>query len=162
MTPSVTENEVRFKSVLPPPDARVVSHFEEVNRIKLPLDYRTFLGRANGAIPEQASFNLGARDRVVERFLPLLGEPAQHPDGAYDINVVVTQIGERLTADADEVGCKLIPVAALFAGDFLCLDFRANASQPEVVVWDHERSDEFAPSVMPVAKSFTDFLQLLR
>jgi SMI1-KNR4 cell-wall len=150
-----------FKNVLNAPDDRLIARFEADNRVKLPLDYLEFLRHANGAVPEPKTFDLNAGDRVVERFLPLLADPAAHPAGGYDINVVITQIGERLASDPDELGCKLIPVAALFAGDFVCLDFRSDAAHPPVVLWDHERSDEFAPAVAPVADSFGAFLKLL-
>ena len=33
---------------------------------------------------------------------------------------------ERLTSNEDLIGCELLPIAELFAGDYLCLDFTKN------------------------------------
>ena len=45
-------------------------------------------------------------------------------NGWYDIEVVLSDIDTRLTDDEDLTGINVIPFAVLFAGDFLCLDFR--------------------------------------
>jgi len=57
---------------------------------------------------------------------------------------------------------QLIPVGFLFAGDLLCLDFRKDETKPEMCVWYHEESKDFAPSTEKVANSFTDFLSILK
>jgi SMI1-KNR4 cell-wall len=151
-----------YSNVLPAPSAERLDWFDKVHRVRLPPDYREFLQTANGAKPERQTFDADRAGRVVERFLPILEKPADHPLGDYDITIVITQLGERISSDADALGWQLIPIAALFAGDFLCLDFRGNAARPQVVVWDHERSRDFAPVVTPVADSFSAFLSLLR
>lgn len=67
--------------------------------------------------------------------------------GQYDISnisVVLTQIDERLTDNPDTLGGELIPIAILFAGDFVCLDYR-KSSKPSICIWFHEKSEVFAP-----------------
>ncbi|HVV99538.1 MAG TPA: SMI1/KNR4 family protein, partial [Planctomycetaceae bacterium] len=97
----------------------------------------------------------------IERMLCLLPEPADDPNGWYDITVILTQVGTRLTDNEDLIGADVIPIAALFAGDLVCLDLRYSFSCP-VVVWDHEQSDDFQPVFETVADSFTEFASLLR
>ena len=100
-------------------------------------------------------------DRLIERFLPMLKNPRKYPDaGQYDIGVVMTQLEQRIALDPDELGSKLIPIAYLFAGDFVCLDFRTD-SNPSVVVWLHEESRDYAPATIAVAQSFTEFCEKL-
>ncbi|MED4236703.1 hypothetical protein P4689_08980 [Priestia megaterium] len=61
----------------------------------------------------------------MERFLCVLEDSeSDHINGWYDVEVIIAQIGERLTDNEDSIGIDVIPIAALFAGDFLCLDFR--------------------------------------
>ena len=64
---------------------------------------------------------------LIERFLCLLEDPEDDDEnGWYDIEVVLSDIDTRLTDDEDLTGINIIPFAVLFAGDFLCLDFREN------------------------------------
>jgi len=77
------------------------------------------------------------------------------------MEVVLSQIDTRLTDDENLIGANVIPIAALFAGDFVCLDFR-NSETPSVVVWFHEESDELSPVTTKVAEDFTEFLNMLK
>lgn len=70
-------------------------------------------------------------------------------------------IDERLIDDEDLIGVNIIPIAALFSGDFVCLDFRENKSSPNVCVWFHEESGVFSPSVEKISSNFTEFLNQL-
>lgn len=67
---------------------------------------------------------------------------------------------QRIAVDPDELGSKLIPIAYLFAGDFVCLDFRTDSS-PSVVAWLHEESGDYAPATITVAQSFGEFCEKL-
>ena len=82
-------------------------------------------------------------------------------EGCYDIGVVETQLDDRLGDDEDETGTFIIPVAVLFAGDFVCLDFRKDKENPEVCIWYHEMSEYLAPYTKRIAGSFTEFLSML-
>ncbi len=74
----------------------------------------------------------------------------------------MAQIDERLVdyEDADECAATLVPFAGLFAGDFVCLDYRKR-DIPSVVVWLHEESEEFSPVTIKVAETFKDFINML-
>lgn len=150
-------------TALPPPSPERVAWFESTYGVALPPDFLDTLLRANGAVPLTNLFSQGGRERLVERLLCLLDHPKQHPElGWYDITVVMTQVGERLVSDEDLVGMNVIPFAALFAGDLVCLDYREGARQPVVAVWDHELSEEFQPRLERVADSFAEFSRMLR
>lgn len=149
--------EIKLTDSQDPPSESDIKSFERVMRITLPDDYKSFLRTANGGVPDRRVFMSEGTDRLIERFLPMLKNPRNYPDaGQYDIGVVMTQLEQRIAVDPDELGSKLIPIAYLFAGDFVCLDFRAS-DDPEVVVWKHEESDDYAPVTTPVARSFTEF-----
>lgn len=144
------------------PSDSCVASFEKYCRTKLPEDFLEFTCYGNGGYPKKGSFKHFNNERLIERFLPLMDDPnADSSNGQYDMAVVETQIGERLTSNPDQIGCTLIPFAALFAGDFLCFDYRENMKSPVVVLWDHSRSEEFSPFTEPVANSFSELIAAL-
>jgi len=131
-------------------------------RIRFPEPYREFIKRNNGAVPITNIFTHNNHDYIVERFLCILEESeSDEINGWYDIEVIITQIGDRLTDNEDLVGMNVIPIAALFAGDFVCLDYR-KTEDPSVVVWYHEESDEFSPVTKTVAPNISEFLGMLK
>lgn len=155
---------VDVNTLCKPPSMQRISWFEKAYRVALPSEYKGFLKTHNGAVPlGTTTFALGRNERVIERFLPLLDSLHESGEaGWYDISVVVTQIADRLIADEDLVGTDVVPIAALFGGDFLCLDYRADPASPSIAVWDHEASDEGAPVFHYVCQSFRNLLELLR
>jgi len=160
------QNFIKLKasSIAPLASLDRIERFEDWYRIKLPDSYLKFLEYANCGIPDSVcSLIVGERERVIERFLCILDNPNSEPEkGGYDISVVITQLEDRLTSDENLVGMDIIPIAALFGGDFVCLDYRENKGDPKVVVWDHEQSDELSPVTELVANSFDEFLELLK
>ncbi len=146
-----------------PPTEEMLAKFEAYYRIRLPNDYRHFLQAGNGARVEECVFDAGGRERMIERFLCIVQDVGDHPAGAYDIGVVWTQIEDRLIDDEElEYGTNMVPIAALFGGDFVCLDYRGSGDEPTVVIWDHELSEELCPHTTPTSTTFRGFLQLLR
>lgn len=91
----------------------------------------------------------------------MLEAPEMIELGMFDIDITWSQLDERLTDDGDLLGVDLLPIAVLFAGDFLCLDFRKSRNNPEICVWDHENSAELEPVTYHVANSFNEFLDML-
>ena len=144
-----------------PPSAEHIAWFEQAYRVSLPRSFRELLTTCNGGVPTTPVFDTGDHERLIERFLCLVDDPNEEPLGDYDITIVITDINDRL-GDADEIGTSLVPFAALFAGDFACLDYRGGRDEPAVGVWDHERSLEFQPFVVPVADSLEAFADLCR
>lgn len=150
------------ETISPPPSPAHVREVEGYYGIEFPSDYRDFLAQANGATPVKRQFDADGRERMVERFLPILeNAKADTKNGWADVEVVASQLDSRLAFDEDGDNIDLIPVAALFAGDFVVLDYRDRA-KPAVAVWDHEASTDFAPVVKPISDSFSEFLDKLR
>jgi hypothetical protein len=155
--------EIKSDTTLPPPTADRIKWFEKTYRVTLPIDYVEFLGSGNGGVPVENVFDANGRERVLESFLCILNDPRNDSvNGWRDITVVVSQLDERLIDDENLVGMNVIPIAVLFGGDFLCLDFRHSPDAPTIAVWDHEQSDEFSPHLKVIADSFTEFISQLK
>lgn len=147
---------------LAPASNERVAWFEKTYRIILPIEYVEVLRVGNGAVPLSPIFDQNGKKRLIERMLCLLDNPRDdQKNGWADITVVMTQLDSRLIDNEDLIGMNVIPFAALFGGDFLCLDYRANPRSPVIAVWEHENSDDFRPCLETVATSFTQFYDLL-
>ena len=149
-------------SIIPAPPQGHLEAVEAYYEIKLPEDYKRFVNSSNGAVPRTARFDANGLERMIERFLPVLQDAEDDPLGWLELEVVASQLDSRLSDDPDGENINLIPIAALFAGNFVVLDYRKGPSNPTVGFWDHEASDDFAPAVTTVAKSFSEFLSILR
>ena len=130
-------------------------------RVKLPDDYKEFIKNENGLIPSKRYFHFGNNEKVIDRFLAILAISGEKAGEAYDIGVVSTQLEGRIVFDEDYVGMQLIPIAALYGGDFLCLNYVKDAENPSICIWYHEESYELEPAVEFVASSFSEFLDML-
>jgi hypothetical protein len=87
---------VEINSLNPPNDERL-RWFETSHRVTLPEDFAAFLRTANGAVPLGFVFDQEGRERLIERFLPLLDGPKDDPvRGRYDITVDLSQVDSRL------------------------------------------------------------------
>jgi hypothetical protein len=149
-------------TVLPAPSEEHVRDVEDYYGISFPEDYLELLKAANGGVPLRRQFHLGNRERMIERFLPVLddaGNDEKH--GWADVEVVASQLDSRLATDPDGENIDLIPIAALFAGDFLVLDY-SKGEPPTIAVWNHEASTDFAPVVEAVAGDLASFLGSLQ
>ena len=148
--------------IFPMPDNDLFAHKEKKWRQILPDSYKEFLMENNGGVPVQNTFVSNSREYMIERFLCILKSPRDSELGMYDISVVVTQIEERLTDNEDLLGVEILPIAAIFAGDFVCLNFKDSKSNPSVCVWSHEESGEFEPTLYKIADNFSNFLEVLK
>ena len=156
-------NIIKNGRVLPEPSDELIRREEGFYRVKFPNDYITFLKEYNGGVPVANTFELDGYTYLVERFLCLLGDKKnEYEEGWYDIGVVTTQLFERLTENGDELGITVVPIAALFAGNFVCLDYRGNKDNPTICFWHHELSTEFSPYTKEIASNFSEFLKLLK
>lgn len=147
--------------IYPLPDDKLLLKKEGKWKIKLPNGYKDFIKKYNGASPIKDSFLNNHRSYMIDRFLCILEVTGEREDEFYDIGVVRTQLDERIVWDEDLVGTELLPIAVLFAGDFVCLDYRHNNIDPSVCIWDHEESSDLNPVVYPVSQNFDEFLDLL-
>ena len=157
--------KVREESILPEPSDEIIIKTEKFYRIQFPENYVKFLKGNNGAIPIDNTFEYNSHVYLIERFLCLLANDVRDEMDSVswsEIRVIITQLDERLVEDEDMLGMNIIPIAVIFAGDYVCLDFRNNPDEPEVCVWYHEQSGEFEPITKKIADNFSEFLSMLK
>ena len=130
-------------------------------RVKLPDDYKELIMRKNGFRLSKNLYSLTNRSFLIERFLCILENTKDNPLGMYDIDVVMSQLDERLFVHEDILGFELIPIAALFGGDFVCLNYVEDSEKPSICIWYHEESYELEPAIEFLANNFTEFLAKL-
>lgn len=148
--------------IYPLPTDALLQEREVAWRVKLPDDYKEFIKNENGLIPSKRYFHFGNNEKVIERFLCVLENTKDNPLGMYDIDVVMSQLDERLFVHEDILGFELIPIAALFGGDFVCLNYVEDSENPGICIWYHEEPYELEPAVEFVANSFSEFLDILQ
>ena len=148
--------------IYPLPTDALLQEREVAWKVQLPEDYKKFIMRKNGFRPSKNSFSLKNRSFLIERFLCVLENTKDNPLGMYDIDVVMSQLDERLFVHEDILGFELVPIAALFGGDFVCLNYIEDPKNPSICIWYHEESYELEPSVEFVANNFTEFLDMLQ
>lgn len=150
------------QAIISPMPTDALLHEREVAwRVKLPDDYKEFIKKENGIIPSKRYFHFGNNEKVIDRFLAILAISGEKAEVAYDIGVVSTQLEGRIVFDEDNVGMQLIPIAALYGGDFLCLNYVEDPDNPNICIWYHEESYELEPAIEFLANNFTEFLAML-
>ena len=150
------------QAIISPMPTDALLHEREVAwRVKLPDDYKEFIKKENGVIPSKRYFHFGNNEKVIDRFLAILAISGEKTEEAYDIGVVSTQLEGRIVFDEDNVGMQLIPIAALYGGDFLCLNYVEDPDNPNICIWYHEESYELEPAIEFLANNFTEFLAML-
>ena len=147
--------------IYPLPTDALLLEREVVWRVKLPDDYKEFIKNENGLIPSKRYFHFGNNEKVIDRFLAILAISGEKTEEDYDIGVVSTQLEGRIVFDEDNVGMQLIPIAALFGGDFVCLNYVKETENPSICIWYHEESYELEPAIEFLANNFTEFLAML-
>lgn len=148
--------------VQPVPSAELLAEKERKWRLVLPIDYKEFIVNYNGGIPNEKEFECNKHNYAITRFLCILKNVQGTQHGWYDISVVESQIGERLTDNEELIGVEVLPIAELFARDYVCLDYRENKETPNICIWSYEKSGEFEPVTYKVADTFTDFVAMLK
>ena len=150
------------QAIISPMPTDALLHEREVAwRVKLPDDYKEFIKKENGLTPPKRYFHFGNNEKVIEHFLAILAISGEKAEEAYDIGVVSTQLEGRIVFDEDYVGMQLIPIAALFGGDFVCLNYIEDPENPSICIWYHEESYELEPAIGFLANNFTEFLAML-
>ena len=148
--------------IYPLPTDALLQEREVEWRVKLSDDYKEFIMRKNGFRPSKNLFFLTNRSFLIERFLCILENTKDNPLGMYDIDVVMSQLDERLFIHEDILGFELIPIVALYGGDFLCLNYLEDAENPSICIWYHEESYELEPAIEFLANNFAEFLAMLQ
>lgn len=147
--------------IYPLPTDALLQEREVAWRVKLPDDYKEFIMRKNGFRLSKNLYSVTNRSFLIERFLCILENTKDNPLGMYDIDVVMSQLDERLFVHEDILGFELIPIAALFGGDFVCLNYVEDSEKPSICIWYHEESYELEPAIEFLANNFTEFLAML-
>ena len=148
--------------IYPLPTDALLQEREVAWNVQLPEDYKKFIMRKNGFRPSKNLFSLKNRSFLIERFLCVLENSKDNPLGVYDIDVVMSQLDECLFVHEDILGFELVPITALFGGDFLCLNYIEDPENPRICIWYHEESYELEPAIEFVANNFTEFLAMLQ
>ncbi len=154
--------DIEFEETLnPKPNEELIKKKEGYWRLKLPTLYYQFLLKYNGGIPVKRNFYYKNHRYYIVSFLGILKDYKYNEYGDLDIDVVLTQLDERLTDNEDLIGCELLPIAELTGYDYVCLDFRKNPDSPFVCVWSFRDSGEFDPVTVKIADSFEEFIEML-
>ena len=148
--------------IYPLPTDALLQEREVAWKVQLPEDYKKFIKNENGLIPSKRYFHFGNNEKVIDRFLAILAISGEKAEEDYDIGVVSTQLEGRIVFDEDYVGMQLIPIAALFGGDFVCLNYVKDSENPSICIWYHEESYELEPAIELVANNFAEFLDMLQ
>lgn len=148
--------------IYPLPTDALLQEREVAWKVRLPEDYKEFIKNENGLIPSKRYFHFGNNEKVIDRFLAILAISGEKAEEVYDIGVVSTQLEGRIVFDEDYVGMQLIPIAALFGGDFVCLNYVKDSENPSICIWYHEESYELEPAIELVANNFAEFLDMLQ
>ena len=156
------KQDVEKEIISPLPTDALLQKREVAWRVKLPNDYKEFIKKENGLIPSKRYFHFGNNEKVIDRFLAILAISGEKAEESYDIGVVSTQLEGRIVFDEDYVGMQLIPIAALFGGDFVCLNYVKDSENPSICIWYHEESYELEPAIELVANNFAEFLDMLQ
>ena len=147
--------------IYPLPTDALLLEREVVWRVKLPDDYKEFIKKENGVIPSKRYLHFENNEKVIDRFLAILAISGEKTEEDYDIGVVSTQLEGCIVFDEDNVGMQLIPIVALYGGDFLCLNYLEDTENPSICIWYHEESYELEPAIEFLANNFTEFLAML-
>ena len=155
------KQDVEQEIISPMPTDALLQEREVAWKVRLPDDYKEFIKKENGLIPPKRYFHFGNNEKVIDRFLAILAVSGEKAEEAYDIGVVSTQLEGRIVFDEDYVGLQLIPIAALFGGDFVCLNYIEDPENPSICIWYPEESYELELAIEFLANNFTEFLAML-
>ena len=155
------KQDVEQEIISPMPTDALLQEREVAWKVRLPDDYKEFIKKENGLIPPKRYFHFGNNEKVIDRFLAILAISGEKAEEAYDIGVVSTQLEGRIVFDKDYVGMQLIPIVALFGGDFVCLNYIEDPENPSICIWYHEESYELELAIEFLANNFTEFLAML-
>lgn len=119
--------------------------------IKFPRDYIECAKRNHGGSPSLQIYDFdGHQEAVFNSLLSLNYEYDNYILDVYD------NVKDRLVNN-------IYPFADDPFGNLICFDYRNNDSKSTVVFWDHELSNKsYEKAIMPICKTFTEFLLKLR
>ena len=121
------------------------SQLEHEWGVRLPDEYKTLVSAYQGMTPEPAVFDVGKGTNVFNVLLTIKGHDGRE---SYSVKRAYEVLRPH-------VPVGLFPFAATSGGEFICFDYRANATQPGIAFITVETF------IYPVADSLTSFLEQL-
>lgn len=117
-------------------------------------EYSKFICEFHGGKPVQKYFTTASGKCLpIEYFLNFQDIQNNHFD-QLNVNVVWSAVNDRLSID-------LVPFATTPGGDLLCFK-TLSGERPNVMLWDHELSEEDSPVTEFVSTDFSQFVDSLQ
>ena len=124
------------------PSTEQLSHFYSYYRVREPPGHRALLDQASGSRLETVGLPSSRGPRLV---LNVIGLPEDRNAAERDVAAMVSILDERLATDPSNDSVRYLPVLMLFGGDLVRVDL--DSADGELVIWYHEESAPFSPSV---------------
>ena len=140
---------IEWRNVEYKPNKTEIENVENYFDVKFPADYIECVLENNGGYPSHRIFFANGREEGINSFLCVV-------DGEYGIIKTAQCISDRLESG-------IIPFAGDCGGNYVCFDYRDNASSPNIVFWEHEKAFLGKnDAVVKISDSFTQFMDSLQ
>ena len=149
------------ETILPPPAEKRIQTLQNSFQISFPSSYLRFIDRYNGVNLTNGVVRTSLGEFVLEFFLPIVNDIKYDARGSEDLAVVAAQLDWGLVGDENAIGLELVPIAAMYAGNYLVLDYRIPGNEPRISYWNHELSSEFSPHAVPIFSSFQELWAMI-
>ena len=135
-----------------PVNRNTVTEVENLLQVRFPEDFIIYAQQYHGGFPDKTEFNFTNVDgtKGLSGFDELLSFNTQRSN-------YIVEIYNSLSQSYFPKG--IIPFGGEASGNYVCFDYRNNPAKPFIVLWQHDK--HVSESVIYVADSFTDFLQML-
>ena len=133
-------------------ESKLLSAIEDYWGFKLPKDYRDFVVKYNGGVPENTAFNFknSKEGSILSDFLGIIDKGY-----SYNLLIVNKDVGDRYPVN-------MLPIAHTVGGDRILLSVKMQ-DRGKVYFWDHEMEseDDEEPdysNLTLIADSFDEFI----
>lgn len=134
-----------------------INHFEKVLKITLPLDYRAFMLKYDGGIPEFTTFNI-LEDNNASVLSELFG---------LDTPLVTSSLEYNRCLYQDRIPADLLPIGGDVFGNRVVLGIKGER-YGKIFFWDHENEAEeqasqiYYDNIFLISENFNTFLSELK
>ena len=120
---------------------------EKKLRIILPNDFKIWVIKYNGSFPSPDSVNVSGTGKIVI-------------DSSVSFSLKDSENIIKIKQKLSKISKQLVPIFSDGGGNYFCFRYKKEDSLPtDIVFWDHE---EFENPLKSVAKTFTNFLTLIK
>lgn len=144
--------EIKWEDFSSPIGDDEIKNIEGKLGVRLPSDFVEVAKEHHGGVPSPNSFyyNSPYAGKVKTNLTSILSFDLDDVEGIVDTyEDLKDQLPDGVVPFGDEGG-----------GDYVCFDYRSDASAPRVIYWAHEFAPEDA--IIPLASTFTEFLEKLK